>query len=297
MKSGTETTNIKNRNIEDVATSLNLFQTSEDLLVFDMPLPHITNLLHQPFRTNGYTLLLLKHGEVHVRVNMFNYKLKQNDLLIISPSAIREYLYAQPNSEIQALLFTKKYVFNLSLKESFVDTFNMLLSRTHFHLRTQSHVFEDFRALTFLINKQLNEHRVNDICDLLLLSILTMIFKISKGGTLLIPKETNRRQSNLVMHFFQLLPPNIRRTREVSDYATMLEVNPRYLSKVLVQKTGKSASVLITEMVILEAKVLLSKPETAIRQAALELGFPDQFVFSKYFKKHTGINPSQYRPK
>jgi len=47
--------------------------------------------------------------------------------------------------------------------------------------------------------------------------------------------------------------------------------------------------------VIIEAKVLLRTPSYNVAQVAEELHFSDQFFFAKFFKKHTGLTPSQFR--
>jgi AraC-like DNA-binding protein len=47
--------------------------------------------------------------------------------------------------------------------------------------------------------------------------------------------------------------------------------------------------------VIVEAKSLLRDPSLTIAQVADMLYFSDQFFFSKFFKRYTGITPSDYR--
>jgi len=44
-----------------------------------------------------------------------------------------------------------------------------------------------------------------------------------------------------------------------------------------------------------QAKSLLRKPDTQVKQVADELGFPEQFTFRKYFKTHTGMSPTEFR--
>jgi YesN/AraC family two-component response regulator len=48
-------------------------------------------------------------------------------------------------------------------------------------------------------------------------------------------------------------------------------------------------------MVIMEAKVLLGDSSFSVAQVAESLFFSDQFFFSKFFKNHTGTNPTEYR--
>jgi YesN/AraC family two-component response regulator len=50
-------------------------------------------------------------------------------------------------------------------------------------------------------------------------------------------------------------------------------------------------------MVIAEAKILLDTSSLTVGNVATELNFSNQFFFSKFFKKHTGETPFQFRNK
>lgn len=58
---------------------------------------------------------------------------------------------------------------------------------------------------------------------------------------------------------------------------------------------GKSASGLIEESLILEAKVLMQKSNMSVSEIAFDIGFEDVSYFARFFKKHTGFAPTQYR--
>ena len=45
----------------------------------------------------------------------------------------------------------------------------------------------------------------------------------------------------------------------------------------------------------LEAKNLLKYSETPIKEIVFKLNFPNQSVFYKFFKAHTGMTPTEYR--
>jgi AraC-like DNA-binding protein len=56
-----------------------------------------------------------------------------------------------------------------------------------------------------------------------------------------------------------------------------------------------TASELIDEMLILEARVLMQKSDIAVSEIAFEIGFDDVSYFGRFFKKHTGFAPTKYR--
>jgi AraC-like DNA-binding protein len=78
-------------------------------------------------------------------------------------------------------------------------------------------------------------------------------------------------------------------------YADKLCLTPKYLSTLIKQASGRSAPDWIDDFVILEAKNLLKYTGLAIKEIVYKLHFPNQSVFFKFFKAHTGLTPSEYR--
>jgi AraC family transcriptional activator of pobA len=103
------------------------------------------------------------------------------------------------------------------------------------------------------------------------------------------------RKEDLVMRFMKLLKEHFREERSVRYYADQLYISPKHLTKTVKEVTGKTGGELIDEMVVIEAKLLLDYLGHSIANVAESLHFSDQFSFSKYFKKQTGITPTAYR--
>ena len=81
----------------------------------------------------------------------------------------------------------------------------------------------------------------------------------------------------------------------VSFYAEQLYITPQYLSLILKELTGRSANKWIDEALMQEAKILLKAPQATVQQVAVALHFSDQSTFGKFFKKHAGMSPMEYR--
>lgn len=86
-----------------------------------------------------------------------------------------------------------------------------------------------------------------------------------------------------------------RKERDVSFYARMQHITPRYFSAIIKEKTGDSALQWIVRMVITEAKELLEESDLSIKEIADQLNFPTQSFFGKYFKQYVGVSPKEYR--
>ena len=103
------------------------------------------------------------------------------------------------------------------------------------------------------------------------------------------------RKEELFDDFQTLLWEHCKKNRNVKFYADKLCITTQYLSSILKEQSGKSASRWIHEALITEAKGMLKSPRVNVQQVANELNFPDQSTFGKFFKKHTGTTPMTFR--
>ncbi|MDE6038174.1 MAG: AraC family transcriptional regulator, partial [Duncaniella sp.] len=108
-------------------------------------------------------------------------------------------------------------------------------------------------------------------------------------------RPSRSRRSTYVNEFMRLVHEHHVRERSVAFYAGKLFISPKYLSLIIKESTGRSATEVIDSYVILEAKNLLRFSGKNIQQVAYELNFPNQSSFGKYFKHLTGMSPSEYQ--
>lgn len=81
---------------------------------------------------------------------------------------------------------------------------------------------------------------------------------------------------------------------EIHDLAKILHIHPTHLSNTIKQTTGKSPCDICHEKTIEVAKKLLENSQLTISDVAYKLTH-EPTNFTKYFKKHTGQTPSEYR--
>ena len=112
------------------------------------------------------------------------------------------------------------------------------------------------------------------------------------------PSEKVRQNNNerIFDRFYTHLTENYASQREIKFYARKCGLTPKYFAGIIKEETGTSASQWISNFVTLKAKSLLSyRNDLSIKQVAVELGFPDQTSFSRYFHRCMGVSPSDYR--
>ena len=107
--------------------------------------------------------------------------------------------------------------------------------------------------------------------------------------------EGSNRQDELFKKFMTLVHEHAAREREVTFYADKLCISTKYLTGICRHVSGAAAKVIIDRFVILEIKVLLQSTELSIQEISDRLHFPDQSYLGRYFKRHEGISPKEYR--
>ena len=88
---------------------------------------------------------------------------------------------------------------------------------------------------------------------------------------------------------------NYHKQIKVEDIAGEIGVDRKYLRNLFFKYFSVSTKDYITEVRMEKAKELLCDKSLAVSEIALAVGYSDALGFSKIFKKHTGVSPSEYR--
>ncbi len=104
------------------------------------------------------------------------------------------------------------------------------------------------------------------------------------------------RQQLLCQKFLQLVREYGTAEHSAAFYAGKLCVSPRYLHRATARcLEGRSPKQLIEEQLVAEIEVLLNDPDLTVTAIAEQLNFADQSYLTRFFKRHTGLSPRQYR--
>jgi len=105
----------------------------------------------------------------------------------------------------------------------------------------------------------------------------------------------NRRQQ-LFHRFISLLYTHCRQHHDIAFYAKHLCITSRYLYDITVEcSPNLSPKQLIDKQLLLEIKTFLYSSDLTVTEIAYQLNLPDQSYLCRYFKRHTGISPTEYR--
>lgn len=116
--------------------------------------------------------------------------------------------------------------------------------------------------------------------------------KNQQGG---LSPEQNSDASIVIQQLKDLIDRDFRQKHSPKDYAEALHISPKALGKMSKSHFNKTLTTLISERIIIEAKRDLYLTNKTIKEIASDLGYEDEFYFSRFFKKNTSVTPSLFR--
>lgn len=273
---------------------LNVFSIDEE----NKDLPIFKDPILYPFRSDHVSFIFVLKGELFVKINLIEYAIKENQVIAMAPHDVRQFLNMAPGTKTKSVNFKMAYLSKTGIQRKHIEALEFMPTQTSPLLKLQ---YQDIEILLKMIDILAFKNAVTAIeayHEEVMLNIFAgFIYEVGSHFRRQQFYEEIKitRKEELVMRFMKILPANFKNVRSVQAYASMLNITPKYLSQTLKEITGKTAGDFIDEMVMMEAKILLSDPSLSISQVSDCLGFSDQFFFSNYFKKHAGISPSGYR--
>ena len=104
------------------------------------------------------------------------------------------------------------------------------------------------------------------------------------------------RNIGVFNEFCDLLAKHYFEQHEVAFYAEKAHLTTRHFSVVIKEVVGISASDYIEQYLASQAKnILSSRPDLSVQQISYHLGYADSPSFCRFFKRHTGVSPNEYR--
>lgn len=111
-----------------------------------------------------------------------------------------------------------------------------------------------------------------------------------------IPRNNNGSYAQEQLEVFTtLIESYVKTHKQAGQYAEMMHLSLFQLNTITKSTLGKTASALIQEQILLEAKRQLLATSSQVSQVAAHLGYEDVSYFIRLFKKHTGLSPEAFR--
>lgn len=250
-------------------------------------------------RLNALALFLVLEGEADLTVDHMPYKLIKGSFLTLMPSHTLRMIHV--DEDFRGYL--------IAVSSSFMNDYGLFRQKNTSMLRymeirknpcavfepSEAEVVRDQMLMVRSKIRQKDHYFYKEIMQNALAGLMLELGNIFSAKKEFTASPALSRKEDLLEQFLKLLFENCREQHGVAYYAERLFITPQYLSLILKTLTGKSANKWIDDALIMEARVLLKAPQATVQQVADLLHFSDQSTFGKFFKKHMGVSPMEYR--
>lgn len=259
-----------------------------------------SGLISNSYRLDALTVLLVMDGDLDVSLDFNRYPIPEKSLLLISPI----------NSITGADLSTGGRFFLLLIKRELLDRLGNsggpkplptkdlsdIFQRPHFEMTESTfnrikNCFENLYHYLKDTRKDIREYLVIASLSIVMMELFSLISEREKIS--LQTKHVSRKKE-LMARFVFLLREYGEKEHNPVFYADKLFISVQYLSLILKEETGKTASQLIAQHIATRARNMLRTSGATIKETAEKLNFADQSSFGKFFKKETGLSPKKY---
>lgn len=187
--------------------------------------------------------------------------------------------------------------FVLIIKKSFIeDCLDKDIMQLLSKLSAQNCLFPKNSTVNTLFTLLLNESQEKSTLNKSIIDgLLKALFaKLLESDTITPSKNGNNTIFNTYIH---LLNQENKPSNKVSYYANLLNTTPQNLNAICRKETAQSASTILSEYIIKEAKRLLLYTDFTVSEISDTLGFNDNSHFTKYFKRYVNKTPITFRKK
>lgn len=249
--------------------------------------------IDRPYRSDYYKISLCLRGTAELKVNLQTWPVGPGCLVLVTPHIIKQWTHISDDYETLSVFFTSDFI---TTNNAHAGKLSFLLNPTTYVLPLAALEAANIAASFRFLQQKYHTPHANrkDIVKNIINGLLYELDDLYEQKATPLP-ATHPRGHVLTAGFKQLVQVHSAEVRSVAFYADKLCVTPKHLTEMVREVTGKTASDLITEAVVLEAKALLQTTMLPMHQIADRLHFADQFAFSRFFKKSTGLSPTAYK--
>ncbi|MBP4136619.1 helix-turn-helix domain-containing protein [Flavobacterium geliluteum] len=250
------------------------------------------SFVEEPHRHDSYLMVFFTNGSGQHEVDFDQFEIKKGSLFVLQPGQMHHWSLSE-DIEGFVIIFSQE-LYNLYFGQKKIKDYNFynsILNRPEMVFETEEILkIVPYFDLLFQENLQNNKLQLDKMLNLLDCIHIEIARKYS---------ETYSHQVhsyNIKISTFEALLEQYFKTQKLpSFYAEKLNITLKHLNRICNEILQKTATEVITDRVTLEIKRMLIDKELAVNEVAYKVGYEDYSYFSRFFKKQTGMSPTQFR--
>lgn len=249
------------------------------------------DMLQELHRHDFFYVLILKKGIGHHEIDFTAYPVCDHSVFFMRPGQVHQ-LRLKAESTGYLIQFGNEFCFsNEKVSEQ--------LLRKAGSLNYYQFNPDKFQKLQIILNDIFQEYisKEQQYQEVIKANLDIFLIELIRQQTSGISEHHNLYSQEIMEKFSALLEKHVFEHKQVAQYAALLNLSMYQLNSIAKSMLGKTCSALINAHMILEAKRNLLATANQINQIASHLGYEDVSYFIRFFKKHTGYSPEQFRQK
>lgn len=244
------------------------------------------------FRTDFYMMYLYESGQGMYSIELEDISITAKNLLFISPNTVNQF-HKPFDCNGKVLIFTESVFMDEPARIHFLYELKHFNSIENEHALVLQNRYNEIACLFQMIENEL-QNPYNGTQKQILSNYLFNILLIR--NKLLNPIQTLFDSDfELVKRFKKQVHKEENKNQTIKYYATALNVSVITLEKAFKKQELKTPKRWLINLIVLEIKQKLIYNELPTKELAAEYGFSEVTNFIKFFKKHTGFTPKQFR--
>ncbi|WP_449387105.1 helix-turn-helix domain-containing protein [Chryseobacterium lineare] len=242
----------------------------------------------------GHIKILFIPENAIIQVDFEEIELKTDALLFINPNVV-----LKPCETVsgQLMHFNKDfYCIEIHDKEVACDgiLYNNVFEIPFINLNTEQSA--EIQRIITEIKTEMNDEdsTTEEMLRILVKMIILKSTRIWKQQHQLADIE-QQEDVQFLRKFSKLVEMHYKKLHTVADYADLLFITPKNLSKKIGLVSKETPNEIIKNRIILESKRLLAHTSMTVKEIAYSLHYEDDAYFIRFFTKNTGISPITFR--
>ena len=251
-------------------------------------------------------ILICTEGRAQFEYDGAVIQIKKNDLFLYMVHSVVCNFMASSDFNCRMIWFTRSELWDIDIYKT-TSVSDMALLKLHpvVHLTNEEVKILDtyFRLICNRMKTATFEHApeiVRSLFGTMLLEFFSVMRRNAKQGIEQDQQEeinSSLHKKRIVDDFMRLVEESDGRIRRVDEFASQLNVTPKYLSTVLKEVMNRRPSTYILHYTMKAIEYRLRFTDMTMQEISHDLNFPNPSFFGKYCKEHLGMTPLEYRMK
>lgn len=257
----------------------------------------------QHFRCGFYQISLIRSGETQVRSAERTFTVSPSSLIVTGPNHVQHWKSREATDELRGyVLFFMEDFLSLSVQNHrLTQDFPFFRANAELIIPISESVADDLVKLYETILYEFRE-RKPEFLNIIRHHVNILLLQAKRNYQIAL-LTTEAPCESLVDRFKREIDNSVQASsvdnkpnlHSVSDFADSLCIHPYHLNRKIKAATGMTASALIMQSRITEAKNLLLHTNLSIGEIARRLNFSSISHFGRRFREHTQLTPRQFK--